>query len=305
MDCLLAIVECSTSSKELGIMLIRFIVISLAGMILGAVSVQQKDEPNRSRPASSQKASDEPQDRIQRDGGGLNDERASGQNTDQIIASSIAILCQEEMAAAKIGHQNLHSEKAKAFAVTIMEQHLAYLRKLDSFALDAALEAIDREQFPTEVEIQATPNREGIERAAVKVTDKERSPERTSETPEKGVDQDKQLPSNVGVLQIQREIARECLNALETALQEKQGVEADQYFVGHQIAKHGAMQVQLAVLQRHVSPELATVFAEGETRARKLKGEAEDLMQELASTGAATARGIPSPETQKNQSSEK
>ena len=285
-------------------MLSKFIVISFAGMILGAISVQQKDEPNRSRPTSSQEASEERQDGNQPASGGLNDERARRQNTDQIIASSIAILCQEEMAAAKIGHQNLHSEKAKAFAVTMMEQHLAYLRELDSFAWDAALEPIDREQFPTEVAIQATPNREGIERAAVRVTDKERPFERTSETPENVVDQDKQLPSNAGVLQIQREIARECLNALETELQQKQGVEADRYFLGHAIAKHGAMQVKLAVLQRHVSPELVTVFAEGEARARKLKSEAEDLMQELASTGAATARGIPSPETQKNQNSD-
>lgn len=286
-------------------MLIKLIAISFAGAILSAIPVQQKGEPVRSRPASPQEGSELPQGRIQRAGGGLNDERARRQNNDQMIASSIAILCQEEIALAKLGHMNLHGEKTKAFAVTMMEQHVAYLRKLDKFALEAALEPIDREQFPEEVEIKATPKPDGAERAAVNVNDEERDAQQTSESPTNVIDQDKHLPSNAGILKIQREIARECLNALETELQEKQGVEADLYFLGHQIAKHGAMQAQLAVLQRHVSPELAKVFAEGGDRARRLKSEAEDLMQEIASTGAATARQTPTTESREYRSAEK
>jgi len=102
-------------------------------------------------------------------------------------------------------------------------------------------------------------------------------------------------------IQIQREIAQECLRATREDMQNKQGADADKAFIGAQIIKHGAMKAKLTVLQRHASSELAQVFAQGLETTEKHKQQAEQIMKKLDSAeGGAERRTQPEAQRQNN-----
>jgi len=87
--------------------------------------------------------------------------------------------------------------------------------------------------------------------------------------------------ASIDMMQLQREMAQQCLTDSKQYLGKKEGAEFDKCFVGMQIAKHAAMHSKLVVLQRHTSDELQQIVAEGiQTTAKHLK-EAETLMTKL------------------------
>lgn len=274
--------------------LMKLFAIPLAGAILTATLVSAQDKENQPAPRSGDPEQKQGRNREQNDGqsekgrpneqSGLTGDRSGWNNPDQAMAGTVVIQNQEEVALATMCQEKLQHDEAKTFAKMMIEQHQACLMKLQKFAPEAAGQQLTLKEHPSKAENKTTRKRDRVERATVTVTDDQQKIQQTA-----GTDADRTTkPGNqINILQIQREIAQECLKAASAEMKEKQGIEADQCFLGHQIAMHGAMKAQLTVFQRHASPELAEIFAEGAATAEKHKKEAERIMKSLASTDTA------------------
>ncbi len=274
----------------------KLVAIPMAGAIFSAAFVSAQDKETQPAEQGEKPQQTQGQNRDQNQGqrdkarqteqSGLTGDRAGWNNPDQAMAGVVVIQNQEEVALSKLAQDKLQNEEARRFATMMIEQHQAYLTKLERFAPEAGRHQLSGTEHPSKVEIKTNKNRDGVERAKVTVTD---NPQKIQQTA--GTDSDRTTKSGepADLLQIQREIAQECLNAAKSEMQGKQGIEADQCFLGFQIAKHGAMKAQLTVFQRHASPELAQVFAEGAATAEKHKNEAEKIMKSLASNDSTAA----------------
>jgi predicted outer membrane protein len=65
------------------------------------------------------------------------------------------------------------------------------------------------------------------------------------------------------MLNIEREVAQQCVQSAQKEMSDKQGVEADQCYIGMQIGAHMYMADKLEVFARHASPELQAVLQQG------------------------------------------
>lgn len=274
----------------------KLVAIPMAGAILSAALASARDKENQPAERSEKPEQTQGQNRGQNQGetdkgrqseqSGPTGDRAGWNNPDQAMAGAVIIQNQGEVALSTMVQDKLQNDEAKRFATMMIEQHQACLTKLERFAPEAARQQLTRAENSSKGETGAIKKRDGVERATGNLTNDQQKVQQTA-----GTDADRAAKSGkqVDLLQIQREIAQECLNAASSEMKEKQGIEMDQCFLGYQIAKHGAMKAQLTVFQRHASPELAEIFAEGAAMAEKHKSEAESIMKSLASTDAAAA----------------
>jgi len=91
------------------------------------------------------------------------------------------------------------------------------------------------------------------------------------------------------ITQIERELAAQCLASARQKLNEKDGTEFDQAFMGLQVAKHMAMKDKLAVYQRHASGELAQVLAEGEKTTDHHLQQAEEIIRTISHSSGSSS----------------
>jgi hypothetical protein len=282
----------------------KLVAIPMAGAILSTAWVSAQDTENRAQPRPAKPEQVQPQSEVnvENDRSGLTQDRAAWNNSDQAMASCVTIQNQEEVALATMVQDKLQNEESKKFAEMLVEEHQAYLTKLKKFAPEAAGQQLDRGEQPSQVQNTTSRKPAGVERAAGTTNDGKQKIQQTA-----GTEAERTTTSSkhVDMLQIQREIAQECLKAAKAELQSKQGIEADQCFLGHQIAKHAAMKAQLTVFARHATPELAEIFAEGAATAEKHKNEAEDIMKSLASADTPSERRTQRKETREDRRQDK
>lgn len=270
----------------------KFVAIPMAGAILSAAWVSAQDNENqpKPRPAKPEQARSQPEERRQNERAGQTGDKAGWNNPDQTLAGCVTIQNQEEVALVTMAQDKLQNDAAKKFATMLIEQHQAYLTKLEKFAPEAARQELSPAEHASQADIKTNKKKDGVERATITVTeDQQKDQQKIQQTAGTDADRIGQSGKQVDMLQIQREIAQECLSAAKSEMQGKNGLEADQCFLGYQIVKHGAMHAQLTVFQRHASPELAKVFAEGAATAEKHKTEAESIMKSLASADTSGA----------------
>jgi hypothetical protein len=267
-------------------MLKKLVAIPMAGAILSAAWVAAQDNENqpKPRPAKPEQARSQAEEGRQNERTGQTGDKAGWNNPDQMLAGCVTIQNQEEVALVTMAQDKLQNDEAKKFASMLIEQHQAYLTKLETFAPEAARQELSGAEHASQVDTKTNQKKDGVERAAITVTeDQSNNKQKVQQTAGTDADRIGKSGRPVDMLQIQREIAHECLTAAKSEMQGKQGIEADQCFLGYQIAKHGAMKAQLTVFQRHASPELAKVFADGAATAEKHKTEAEGIMKNLGS----------------------
>lgn len=197
------------------------------------------------------------------------DHRTSWKNADHLLASCVAIENQEEVAIAKFAQKKLKNNEAQDFAKMLIDDHSAFLKKLEAYAPEAT-----REGFLAD-------DKTARETAATKAPT-----QRTAAKPNLD-EQHNGLP--IDMMQLHRELAQQCLRNSEEMLNEKNGKHFDECFIGMQIAKHAAMKTKLEVFQRHASGELKDLLAQGEkTTASHLK-QAIKIMEQLADASDKTA----------------
>lgn len=279
-------------------MMRKMLAIPVAGALLSVGLVTAQDRPIPTKPGQSQE--------IQRQPGQVQPgqkqtvegaDRATRPMTDQTLAACAVIDNQAEVAVATMARDKVQHEDVRKFAGMLIEDHQAFLTKLEKFAPGAASQKLEDGNYASRAKLEQTSTNSPRANQTPGTTPRT-TPGTTPDTPS-GIRQvsgtqtaaqahDGQAADQV--VQIQREIAQECLQAAKKELQSKQGVELDQCFLGHQIAMHAGMIARLTVFQRHASDDLAQVFAQGVETAEKHKEEAEKLMKKLDTSNPNAAQ---------------
>lgn len=193
------------------------------------------------------------------------------------LAACLAIANQEEVALAEIASDKSKNKDVKEFAKMVIDDHQAFLKKLQQFAPEA------RE---TSLNHQASTNQSRVQTAGgVAQAQASQQPARTQQGQpiQQVAGQAEQRSSgSVDVIQLHREIAQQCLADAKKKMSDEGDDKFDACFIGHQIAKHEAMKTTLTVFQRHSSGEFAQLLADGIKTTDKHLKDAEKIMDDLA-----------------------
>lgn len=205
------------------------------------------------------------------------------QVTQEMMASCVAIANQEEVAIARFASQKAKNSDVKSFAKTLIEDHQAFLKKLERFTPEAREGALEQASHSEPADRQG---RGTIQQTAAVEQQEERQRAGNARQAQPGQQaqpgaQANQQAGGLDVIQLDREIAQQCISNAKKKLSEVDSDRFDHCFIGHQIAAHEAMVTKLSVLKRHCSGELAQLLEDGiETTNKHLK-EAEKIMDKL------------------------
>ena len=205
------------------------------------------------------------------------DVKAGIKTTDHLLATSVALGNHGEIAVSEIARTKSENDDVKKFAEMMIKEHHAFLEKLHKFAPDAT-KAGFLDGAVKEARTKGDKKRADIVQTAAE--DKNNDAVKSDEAVKTA---DHKSHHGFNHMQLERELAAQCLASAKQALDEKSGAEFDQCYIGHQLAMHGFMKDKLIVLQRHVSPELASILAEGQKTTEEHLEKAEELMKGLAS----------------------
>lgn len=195
--------------------------------------------------------------------------------TPEQLAACWALDNQEEVILAKFGQVKSKNKDVSNFAKMIAEEHQACLKKLSKYAPEATREGylVDNQADQSKSRNESGTDPKGINNKNATASG----------------------PTTLGIdmMQLQREIAQQCISDSKKYLNAKDGDEFDKCFVGMQIAKHAAMHTKLVVLQRHTSNEMNQMVTEGIQAIDKHMKAAESLMAKLddADASASTTSG--------------
>lgn len=210
---------------------------------------------------------------------------SSGSKTDHMFASCVAVANQEEIIIAEFAIKKAHSDEVKKFAETMVADHHAFLIKLKKFAPEATepgflgdgvKEAKGGKVLKAVAKILQTAGsdadaddkgdaKKGVETAAAE--------SQSADSSGKG---------EIDFLQLQREMANECLALTRDKLSGKSGAEFDECFMAQQIGMHMGMKAKLTVMKRHASKELASVLADGLKTTDQHLSKAEHVVKTIA-----------------------
>lgn len=204
-----------------------------------------------------------------------------GSNSDHMFASCVAVGNQEEIIIAEFAIKKAHSDDVKKFAEGMVADHHAFLLKLKKFAPEATAPGF----LDTGVkEAKSEGKGEKVVKAVATILQTAASSDAADD--KKSVDnaaatRSAEASSGKGIdfLQLQREMANECLTLTREKLSEKSGAGFDECFLGQQIGAHMAMKAKLTVLHRHASSELAGILADGLKTTDQHLAKAEHLMK--------------------------
>lgn len=181
-------------------------------------------------------------------------------NPDHMFASCVAVGNQEEVIIAEFGRKKAHSDEVKKFAETMVADHHAFLLKLKKFAPEATQPGF----LDTGVkEAQAEGKGSKVVKAVAKILQTAASDDADDKKGVENAGGADVSHKGIDFLQMQRELANECLALTREKLGEKSGAEFDECFMGQQIGMHLGMKAKLTVLKRHASSELAGILADG------------------------------------------
>jgi len=233
----------------------------------------------------------------------------SWKNPDHALASCVALANQEEVALGELGSQKAHNEEVKKFAQMLVQDHQEFLGKLKEYAPEASGAGfLHSDKEKTAERSGATPATKAgartVEQAvATNGVNESGKTEKTSGK-EAGAKSGDAHHHHGRHLQIEREVAQECLTMAKEKLNSETGEKFDKCFVGMQIGMHGAMKAKLTVFQRHASAELAQVLGAGLKKTEEHLKKAEELMQSL-DHGTATAGTTEAKKTEAKKTTDK
>jgi predicted outer membrane protein len=205
-------------------------------------------------------------------------QRAAWLTADQTLATCLAIDNQGEIAIAQFVQARTKNDDVKEFAQMLMDDHKAFLKKLERYAPEATRDGYLNS--PRQTTSKDSPEAKPAVQAAGGANPAQ---------PAKPIQQTAGAQPNnapagqaIDFIQLHREVAEQCIADSKQMLSKKEGNEADTCFVGHQIARHAAMKTQLTVFERHASGELGQILSDASETVTKHMEHAEKLMEQLA-----------------------
>ena len=182
--------------------------------------------------------------------------QSAEQTRDQTFAKCLLISNQEQVLLSRFVKDKLTNEEVKQFAISLEKDHQACIEKLSGLSATAV----------------AANNANKVRTVSTASANKS---------------------TNVDFLELQQEIATQCLKDTQEYLGQKKGADFDRCFVALQIAKHAGMKSTLTVLQRHTTGKVQGVIKEGlEMNTQHMQG-AIELMEQLAAQDASATTQAP------------
>lgn len=263
----------------------KFVVASTLFVITGAFAVfaAQQDSATKEKatpPATAKAESTEVH---------KSKDSTASKTADHMFASCIAAANQEEIILAELARTKSENEDVKKFAEMMITDHHTFLMKLKKFAPEATQSGflgtetqVTRADATTSAE--ATPKVQQTAGRDAKDEEKDVNTSDTSKINSSGSHADHQSK----FLQIEKELANQCLALSKEKLNEHSGHKFDACFLGQQIAMHMGMKAKLMVFQKHASSELASILAEGQKTTEEHLAKAESLMKQIDSDSSTT-----------------
>jgi predicted outer membrane protein len=210
----------------------------------------------------------------------------SWKNPDHALASCVALANQEEIALGELGSQKAHNEEVKKFAQMLVQDHQEFLGKLKEFAPEASSSGfLNSDKARTAARSGAVPATKAgartVEQAVATDGANDSAKIETTAGKEAGAKSGDAHHHHGRHLQIEREVAQQCLMMSKEKLNSETGEKFDKCFIGQQIGMHSAMKAKLIVYQRHASSELAQVLAAGQKKTEEHLAKAEEIMKTL------------------------
>jgi predicted outer membrane protein len=194
--------------------------------------------------------------------------QGQSQVDDRSMAACVAIKNQAEVAITQFAKDKLKNDEVKEFADMLIKDHQEFLQKLQKFTPEA-----NRANW-----LQAegsTKTTTGVQQAGAQ-GNRSGQIQQTAGTTAQGQSQGQ----SAEFLQIQREIAQQCVMSAKEKLKEYED-NIDACFLGLQAGKHMAMADELTVLHRHASGELKQLLADGLETTKSHLEKAESLMKDV------------------------
>jgi predicted outer membrane protein len=245
---------------------------------------------------------------------GAEGRQGRGQNVDQQVATMLAWGNYEEVQLGQFASQKSQNPQVKEFAQKMVEHHNQGLQKLQRFLPAGQWEQLQMRSSegaagtrpgatgaagarPTEGarDDQNRPNEErpGAARAA----DDQIAAAGQAERRQAAAGQNEQRPGEGrgaagqgeqrggAMQQIARETAQRCLQRTKEILNEKQGAQFDECYIGQQVMAHVGMLAKLEASQNHVSPEFQQVIRESTQTVEQHLKEAQTIARSLEQQG--------------------
>ncbi len=202
------------------------------------------------------------------------DQADTGKRTpDHLLATCVALGNQAEITLSEIARTKATNEEVKKFAEMMIADHHAFLEKLQKFAPEATKAGF----LDSDVKAART-NKSGDKIQQTAASDADKSDVKTADA-ESG-----DSAHHFHHMQLERELAAQCIASAKEKLEAKSGHEFDNCFIGMQLGAHMHMKDKLIVFQRHVSPELAAILADGLKTTEHHMAKAEQIMKDLEHT---------------------
>lgn len=254
-----------------------------------AEGTARTDRAGRTDPSSDEKSSDA---------------NWSWKNPDHALASCVALGNQEEIALGEFGSQKAHNEEVKKFAQMLVHDHQEFLAKLKEFAPEASSSGFLNADHARTAAHSATPATKAGARTVEQAAATEDGDKSSKIQTTAGKTAEAHHHHHGKHLQIEREVAQQCLMMSKEKLNSETGEKFDKCFIGQQIGMHAAMKAKLVVFQRHASSELAQVLAAGQKKTEEHMAKAEEIMKTL-DHGTTTAGTTETKKTETKSTSTK
>jgi len=206
----------------------------------------------------------------------------SWKNPDQALASCVAIGNHEEVALGQLGSEKAQNEDVKKFAQMLVTDHQEFLEKLKPFAPEASAMGFLKTES-REARAKSPAVRTDVKQADADTNEPAKIEVTAGTKPADGAHQ------GFRHLQIEREVAQQCLALATEKLNSETGAKFDKCFIGQQIGMHAGMKAKLIVYQRHASSELGQVLAQGQKKTEEHLAKAEELMKSLEGNATTTS----------------
>ncbi len=199
---------------------------------------------------------------------------------DQLLAHWVAGGNHAEITLSKIAEQRTKNPAVKQFAARMVEDHSAFLDKLQRFtgAEDAA-DQTNRASSAAKTDKAVTRNENQTADDVARA--------RNSAFVENATAEHRSDVTAHDLMRIKHQIGKQCLAMAERDLEQAQGAEFDKCYVGTQIGMHMEMLATLEVLKTKAPGELGQLFADGERTTQEHLQMAKNLIHQLEGESSA------------------
>jgi predicted outer membrane protein len=203
------------------------------------------------------------------------DDTKSSAWLDGQLAACLVQANKAEITLAQIAQKKASDREVKDFAEKLVEDHTAFLAKLEKFDTHGEHAAPARD-IPRTTKPATTTDRDAVPERTTKAPREESAPRTFAAT-------DNHMAT---MMQIKKDLDERCLATAERELSQKEGAEFDRCFMGMQVMGHLKMADTLAVFKKYASPDLQQVIAAGAQTTQEHLAEAKQYMKKVETAAA-------------------